>query len=702
MSIKRQIVNRTKIVYLLFVALLALVLIGQLLRIQLIDSKKYKAMAVENESRKMVVPADRGNILAKDGRLLSCSIPYFKLRFDCLVVHDTLFDKNIKPLSKCLAKYFKDKSSSEYYKMLYHGRHGKRPNRYLLINRRELKYEDLIAIKKFPLFNLSKNKGGLIVEKIQKRIQPHINLGSRTIGDLNQSKLAGLEGSCGLESAFERELKGVAGKGIKKKMIGSWLPFVTEEPVDGKDIVTTLDINFQDIAESELEKQLIKYDAESGSVVLMEVKTGAVRAIANLGRSESGAYFEDKNYAVGEAIEYGSVFKLASMIAVLEDGYVDALDSISTGNGRYKYYDRTMVDSHRKGFGRITVEDAFIKSSNVGISKIINDHYRKRPSDFVQRLYSMRLNQPLGLSIQGEGRPLIKYPTDKDWYGTTLPWMSIGYEVHLTALQILSLYNTVANDGVMVKPMFVEEIRDRSGAVQKMEREILLSKLCSDKTIAIVRSMLEGVVERGTARNIRTSKYKIAGKTGTALISDGGSGYSVKKYVGSFVGYFPADNPVYSCIVTIKNPDKKKGFYGNITAAPVFRALADKVYAQTYYLHPQKTLKAGKPRVANFARAKKDDVNTIASELNLDFSNIYSKYDWVDVRISKGKYKFAERKMSKRKVPNVKGMCLRDAVYVLENAGLRVRYSGIGNVYAQTMTPGRSFRPAQVVTIRLK
>jgi cell division protein FtsI (penicillin-binding protein 3) len=702
MSIKKQIVNRTKIIYLLFVIVMAFVLVVQLLRIQLIDGKKYKEMAKSNESRNMTVRADRGNILARDGRLLACSVPFFKLRFDCSVAHDTVYKKNIRPLSKCLSNYFKDKSARQYYQLLYRGRHSKRPNRYLLINRRELKYEELDEIKSFPIFNLSKNRGGLIVEKIDKRIQPHINLASRTIGALNESSLSGLEGRFGLEAAYERDLKGVSGKGILRKMIGSWLPFVTEEPQDGKDIVSTIDINFQDIAEAELSKQLKKFDAESGSVVLMEVKTGKVRAIANLGRSSNGEYYEDRNYAVGDAVECGSVFKLASMIAVLEDGYVKPTDTIRTGNGRHRFYDRTMIDSHRGGYGTLTVQEVFEKSSNVGISRIMNKYYKNRPSDFVQRLYSMRLNKALGVSIQGEGKPLIKYPTDEDWYGTTLPWMSIGYEVKLTALQVLALYNAVANDGVMLKPMFVEEIRDRTSVLKKMETEVLLSKLCSDKTLEIVKSMLEGVVERGTARNIKSKQYKIAGKTGTALISAAGTGYANKKYIGSFVGYFPADKPEFSCIVTITNPDKHKGFYGTVVAAPVFKALADKVYTQTYYLHPSNTDKDSKLRKAPFASGSMQDLNILASDLKIGFSNAYSRYDWVDVKTRGDEHKFIEKDIRENRVPYLKGMCLKDAIYILENLGLRVAYDGLGLVASQSLRAGKSFRQGAVIKIHLK
>ena len=704
MSIKKDILGRTRYVYLV-VLLLVVILVFQMFKIQLLEGKKYREMAKENASKNTSVIADRGNICARDGRLLACSVPYFRISFDCSVAPDSIFDKHLDSLSLCLHKYFKDRSKSAYKKLINKGRgkRGHRVNKYLQISKRELRYQDLSEIKKFPIFRLSKNKGGLIVEKINKRIQPHINLANRTIGDFGQTNVSGREGRVGIEGAFERDLRGINGKGIKKKMIGSWLTFVTKEPKDGNDVITTIDINYQDIAETELEKQLTKFNAESGTVVLMEVKTGAVRAIANLARNKSNtAYYEGYNYAIGSSKEYGSVFKLASMIALLEDGYVKLTDTVHTGKGRCKFYDRTMIDSHRGGFGTISVEEVFEKSSNVGVSKLISKYYKKRPSDFVDRLYSMGLNNKLGISILGEGAPLIKYPTDKDWYGTTLPWMSIGYEVHLTPLQILTFYNSVANRGVVVRPRFVDEIRYRNNTIKKMEKEIILSKLCSENTLKDVKKMLEGVVESGTATNIRTSEYKIAGKTGTALISEGGEGYKNKKYIASFVGYFPADNPTFSCIVVVNNPDKSKGFYGTTVAAPVFKALSDKVYAQTYDLHPVREVKEEKIAYPYVASGMKNDIQTLAKNLDLEFTNEYSNYDWVRVKRNAGAYKYIEKNLKGNKVPNVRGMSLKDALYVLENIGLKVSFSGVGNVVRQSIRAGSNYRYGTVINLKLK
>jgi len=704
MSIKKDILLYTKIVYFVLV-IIAVFIVFQILNIQLFNGEKYSKMAKENTFKDITLPADRGNIYARDGRLLACSVPYFQLYLDCKVAHDTVYDRKVDSLALCLSKFFKDKSKRQYKKILKRGRGSanRKPNRYLRLNKKELTFQELEEVKTFPIFRLSKNVGGLIVKQIDKRIQPHKNLASRTVGTVRESKLSGLEGQVGLEGAFELDLKGKPGLGIKQKMIGSWLPFCTVESIDGKDIVSTIDINYQDIAETALEKQLEKYKAESGTVILMEVKTGAIRAIANLGKGKRDkGYWEDYNHAIGDSREYGSVFKLASMIAVLEDGYVTAQDTINTWKGRYKFYDRTMIDSHRGGYGNLTVQEVFEKSSNVGVSRIIDKYYKKRPSDFVNRLYSMGLNNKLGISILGEGEPIIRYPGEVGWSGTTLPWMSIGYAVHLTPLQILTFYNAVANDGVMVKPRFVEEIRSRGKLVKKMEKEILRSSFCSESTLKTVKGMLEGVVERGTARNIKSKEYKIAGKTGTSLISEKGVGYSNKKYIASFAGYFPADNPVYSCAVIIYNPDKRIGFYGSSVAAPVFKVLADKVYAQTYYLHPKKKNEEIRSKKISILNGNKKELQYLAREFNIDFSNEYCKYDWVKVSKGKESYKYKNNIISENRVPNVIGMCLKDAIYLLENAGLRVSYSGIGKVISQSIKSGIQIRGRRLIRIKLK
>jgi len=700
MSIKKDILWRVGLVYVFPILFIAILIVGQVLRLQIVEGETYREKAKANSFRDITIPADRGNICSCDGRLLASSVPYFQIRMDTYVCPDSIFDRNIDSLSLCLSKFYKDKSKRYYKRRIRKARRAF--NRYLLINKKELTYNELKEIKRFQIFRLGKNKGGLIIRQINRRIQPHKNLACRTIGYLSESEYSRLEGRVGLEGAYESELRGKDGVGVKQKMIGKWLPFNVVDPVDGYDLITTIDINFQDVAETVLAKQLKAYDADHGTVVLMDVATGAVRAIANLGKDTvKNTYVEDYNYAVGESVEYGSVFKLASIIALLEDGYVSPQDSLDTGKGKCVFYDRVMKDSHRGGYGKITVKEVFEKSSNVGISTLINKFYGDNPSRYVNRLYSMRLNEPLGLEIKGEGWPRIKYPGDKDWYGTTLPWMSIGYEVNMTPLQILTFFNAVANNGKMVKPNFVKELRYRGKVVKKFEEEVLSSKICSDRTLEVVHDMLEGVIERGTAKNIKSKEYKIAGKTGTALIADRNKGYKSKIYRASFVGYFPADNPMFSCIVAISNPDRSKGIYGSTVAAPVFKAISDKVYAMTYSMHPLVEIKENDNKVPDFNNGFKKDLNKIAKEFGFKVQNRYNNSDWVKVGSGKSCIDYKEIKVSGNKVPDVRGMGLKDALFLLENIGLKVRCKGVGTIKRQSLKPGTRIKRGYIIYLVL-
>ncbi len=700
MSIKKDILNRVRIVYFFPILFIAILIVIKVLYLQLVEGEYYREKSEANSFKDITITADRGNICARDGRLLASSVPYFQIRMDTEAPADSTFYKNVDSLAICLHKFYGDRSLRYYKDRLKTAK--KKGNRYLLLNRRELTYGELKDIKSFPIFRLGKNKGGLIIERIDRRIQPHKNLACRTIGYLSESKYSRLEGRVGLEDAYETVLRGKDGVGVKQKVVGKWLPFSIVEPVDGYDLITTIDINYQDVAETVLEEQLRRFNAEHGTVVLMDVKTGAIRAIANIGLDTvNKIYKEDYNYAVGESVEHGSVFKLASVIALLEDGYVSPSDTVDTGNGTYRFYDRIMKDSHRGGYGKITFQEVFEKSSNVGISKMVNKHYKANPSNYINRLYSMRLNEPLGLEIKGEGLPRIKYPGDKDWYGTTLPWTSIGYEVSMTPLQILAFFNAVANDGKMMKPSFVQEIKYRGKTINEYENEVLSSKICSDKTLKQVRSMLEGVVERGSAKKIKSKEYKIAGKTGTALVADKHRGYRDKVYRASFVGYFPADNPMFSCIVAITNPDRSKGFYGSTVAAPVFKSIADKVYAMTYSLHPPVEVESTGKNVPDLNSGYRKDLNKIADEFGIKINNKNKDIDWVKSLDNDTGIAYKGIKIIDRKVPDVRGMSLKDALFILENNGLKVVVNGVGRVKRQSLRPGTDIRKGNVIYIVL-
>ncbi|MGQ1910927.1 penicillin-binding protein [Marinifilum sp. RC60d5] len=685
--------------------LFAVLVIGKVVYLQLFEGDKWRAKAEKVSKRDVIAYANRGDICAEDGRLLASSLPYYQLRMDFRAsgLSDKVFRSKVDSLAMCLSHFFKDRSVSAYKRKLMNAKYKTEKNRYVLINRRKVNYNELKVLKTFPLFRLGKNKGGLICEQENKRIQPHINLATRTIGYLNKEANNELIGKVGLEGAFESELKGVDGVSVMQKMSGRWLPVTSVEPKDGNDLITTINVDYQDVAESALHQQLIKYNADHGSAILMEVKTGAIKAIANLGYDKKKKiYREIYNYAIAETTEPGSTFKLASIMALLEDGYVGPMDSIDTGNGVYKYHNEKMRDSHIGGYGKLSVQEVFEKSSNIGVSRLIYEHYNNKKKSFINRLYDFRLNESLGIDIKGEGTPNIKYPNDPNWSGVSLPWMSIGYEVEQTPLQTLTFYNAVANGGRMMKPKFVKEIRYHGDVVREFDNEVLKSKICSGETLDRVQSMLEGVVLRGTARNLRNSNYKIAGKTGTAQIADKNKGYANKIYQASFVGYFPADNPMYSCIVVINRPNKTKGFYGNQVAGPVFKTIADKVYAMSYSMHPEKKEEEKEEALVPVSlNGNKNDLDLVFNDLDINVTNEDIKSEWVITSRKDSVIEYKYRRVKNALVPNVKGMGVQDALYILENAGLKVRVRGVGSVAKQSLQPGSYYKRGDRIIIDL-
>ena len=700
MTIKRDITWRVGVIYLALVVL-AVFVFGKVVYLQLVEGQQWRAMEEKMTSKEREIEANRGNVLACDGRKLACSVPSYRLYMDMMAhgLTDDIFNANIDSLSIELAHFFKDKSASTYKKNLRRARQQNK--RYYRIHTRRVSFTELKEIKSFPIFRLGKNVGGFIPEQQDRRKKPFGILASRTIGKLYEEKEKG--GMVGLERAFNEDLKGQNGVNTFTRISGRWVPEEVMPPRNGNDVMTSIDIEIQDVAENSLKQQLIKHNAHHGVAILMEVETGAIKALVNLHRKSEGNYIEDYfNYAIGEPTEPGSTFKLASIMAALEDGYINLEDSIDTGRGVCKFYDRTMKDSHHGGFGKITYRQVFEKSSNVGISKMIVQHYKSNPKRFIDRIYGMGLNKKHGLEIKGEGDPMIKYPGSKNWWGTSLPWISIGYESQLTPLQTLAFYNAVANNGKMMKPMFVHEIKYHGKVLQHFDEEVLKNSLCSRETLRKVKSMLEGVVLRGTATNLRNSSYSIAGKTGTAQIADKNKGYGHKVYQASFAGYFPADNPKYSCIVVINSPDKKKGFYGNQVAGPVFKTIADKVYAMTYAMHPPKQdEQMCEIKVPISLNGHKDDLDKVFEELDvkIDDREVYS--DWVLTSRQDSIIKYKNRTINNHLVPNVKGMGLQDALYILENAGLKVKVSGFGSVKKQSLSPGSNFRPGNKIHIEL-
>ena len=701
MAIKDDITWRTIIVYVV-VVLCGCLIIAKAIVVMTVEGKKWRTMAAANvPARPIEIAPNRGDICAADGRILATSVPFYELRFDPIAVDKKIFQQEIDSLAYCLSVFFKDGSKKDYKEKVTRARNGKHPNRYLLINKRRVNHMELKRIRQFPIFRLGKNKGGFQAVVSNKRLQPHVNLAVRTIGYLNESVEGRTEGRVGLEAAFENQLKGESGEGVKRMMSGTWMVIKEKDPIDGHDIVTTLDVDYQDIVQHALKKQLEKSEATHGTAILMEVRTGDIKAIANMAKGKEGVYVENQNFAINGAGEPGSVIKAATIISLLEDGYVTPEDTIDLGKtGRYKFYDRYLSESH-EGLGKVTVTQMMEKSAN-GIAKVVFENYKNQPEKFVNRWYGMGLDKKTGICLPGEASPFIKYPKDKSWTGITLPWMSIGYELKLTPLQILAFYNAIANDGQRMRPRLVKEIRNRGEVLESFEPEEIGGRICSRKTLRQVREMLENVVKNGTARNIYTTKYRIAGKTGTARLASGASGYGGGRYRASFVGYFPADQPLYSCIVVIDNPSN--GYYATTVSAPVFREIADKVYSMAYvqYGKPEYEMDHSLPVCKN---GLKRDFEIIFDELDMELDGLRDteETDWVITASDEAEHVVLKpRKINYSTVPNARGMGLRDALYVLENSGLKVGVSGTGMVQRQSLQPGSEVRRGTYIQIELR
>ena len=548
----------------------------KLFHLQFIDGDKYRKIAEEKTLKSFVVNSSRGNIFSEDGSLLATSTTKFDVFFDSKTVPNHIFNSEIQSLSIELSKILGD----DDVKWLNNFREAKNNNNRYLPIIKNIDLDKVNEFKKLPIFKYGSIKGGLIIEKKIKREYPLGKVAERTIGYEKINKDGDYWG-VGLEHAYGSFLRGKNGKMTKRKISnGQWKVLesnLNKDPIDGLDINTTLNTYMQDVVHDYLLEQTEKYEADHSTAVLMEVATGKIRAISNFGRTDQGKYYEKLNYAVGESIEPGSTFKLMTIIAALEDQVIDTLQMIDTENGEIDFYGFKVKDSRKGGYGQINAMDIFRLSSNTGIVKIISEAYKNQSEKFVDRLFNMGLNNSLDIEIKGEPRPKIPHPLDSDWNGLSLPWMSYGYGVSLTPLQILSFYNAVANDGIMVKPTFLES-SNKLGALKKntFKKQILNPSICSKETLSIVKKMLYDVVhhKNGTAKNIKSNNIKIAGKTGTAQV-----GYGTDKvdYISSFVGYFPAENPKYSCIVVINKPNKNKGYYGSDVAAPVFKRIAEKI-----------------------------------------------------------------------------------------------------------------------------
>jgi cell division protein FtsI (penicillin-binding protein 3) len=697
MNIKKDILIRVRLAF-LFVCLFACAIVYKVVQIQFLEGAKWKQISKERRIRYQPVFATRGNIYSDNGSILATSLPFYRVAFDPTIAETKAFNAGIDSLSMLLSRFYGDKSEDYYRRKIKNARHAGR--KYIRLNSRQINYQHKKMMAQWPIFRSGKNKGGVIFEKVEKRFKPFGLLAERTIGFINEDK-----NGAGLEFSFNNNLAGTDGEALFERIAGGNKPIYdgTEvQPQHGYDITTTIDINLQDVAENALYKALVEKNADYGCVILMEVKTGEIKAIANLGKTKGG-YIEDYNYAVGNQgrTEPGSTFKLASMMALFESSNAQLTDTVDTGNGSYRIKNTTMTDAKNGGYGKLSVQEVFEKSSNVGVAKLMEQYFSNNPQVFVDYLNKFGLNSTLGFQMDGEARPFIKNTQDRTWYGTTLTSMSIGYEMKLSPLQTLAFYNAVANNGVKVQPIIVKEIRKADNVIQSYSTRVLNEKICSDETLKKLKTMLEGVVEHGTARNIRSADYKVAGKTGTARkVKDG---KYVKLYSTSFAGYFPADNPKYSCIVIIDSP-RGVNVYGGDVAAPVFKELADKAYARDLAMHKplQARVAPNKDSLPSIKAGSFDDLSLICNKIGISNHTAATDEEWVKVQPQMRSVKFTPNPVLAGKVPDVTGMTLRDALFILGNQQLQVQVVGAGKrVEKQSLTPGAIIEKGNKITIVL-
>ena len=646
----------------------ALLVVYKLVTIQFVEGDQYRSIADNRTIKDDIIPANRGNVYSVGGSLLATSVPKYDIRIDLVTPSHKNYEAFIEPLCDSLASFY-NTSSEEYKRKLRLARENK--NRYFLLAR-NLDYSQYLQFRDFPLLNLGAFKGGLIVEQTTERDYPMGSIAQRLIGyerfdDQGNVTRVGIDGAFG-----EKYLRGEDGKRRKQKIgKGQWKPiedYNQVEPQDGYDVYTTIDVNIQDIAHHALLEQLEYYKADHGTVVVMETKTGEIRAISNLGRNKEGLYYERLNYAVGESHEPGSTFKLMALAVALEDRVIDTTTMVDTKKGVLSYYGKKVKDSKKGGYGNISVAKAFEVSSNTGIVKAIHNAYKENPQKFVDGLYRMNLKDSLGLPLIGEGKSIIPDPRIKNgrWSGIALQWMAYGYGVSFTPLQTLTFYNAIANDGVMVRPKFLREIKEIDTSIETFSTEVINPRICSEETVLKLQQLLKNVVEKehGTGHGLYSDKFSMAGKTGTCQ-----KDYVNKdqlNYISSFSGYFPADDPKYSCIVVIHEPDKSVGYYGADVAGPVFKKIAQKIFTDAPVI---------------------DEIN----DLNQKSETVKASYD--------NYYAVAQK--YKTIMTNLKGMSAMDAISILENMGLKVRTQGNGTVSKQSVKSGQKVKPQSVITLVL-
>lgn len=708
--------SRILFCYFIVVVLLGLLAVGILVRAfetAFVEKEKWEKVAESQKRPNRLVLPGRGNIYSEDGKLMATSVPryytYIDFKADGFLVDTFKTSKRngVDSLAIYLSRKFKNRTPAGYRAYLMRGLSSK-SRQYPLYEGR-ISYSDLKEIRKYPFLRLSRYKSGFYTKEMVQRQKPFGTLASRTIGDIYGEIEAGgtTKGKNGLELQYDSLLRGEAGLSSVRRVGGGWTNVIEVEPVDGLDIRTTIDINIQDITEKSLVDELRAIDAESGTAVVMEVATGEVKAITNMGRIREGVYGETKNHAVADETEPGSTFKVASIMVALEDGVCQPGDTVDVGNGVYMYKGARMTDHNLNhgGYGRISVEQAIWYSSNIGVAKTILKGYADNPTKFVEGLYRIGMNADLRPEIPGAGRAKIRRPDDttRYWSKTTLPWMSFGYETQIPPINTLAFFNAIANDGKLIRPIFTKEIMHNGKTVRSFSTEVIIPSICSDRTLALIRDMLLGVVEKGTGKAVHSDIVRIAGKSGTAQIATGGV-YRTSGHQVSFCGYFPADDPKYSCIVVIRRP--RIGYpSGGTMSGGVLRTIAEKIYASHIAfdlreIEPDSTA-VFLPPVKNGDYKALDDVLD-ELDIKVDTDSLETTWAVASADADRGRVKLRDLPLRPGLVPRVVGMGAKDAVYLLEQAGLRVALSGIGRVRSQSIQPGQRVVKGQTIELTLK
>lgn len=708
---RTNIVLRFGIIYTI-ICLSFLLVLYRIVVIQFVERDHWLALAAKSVKTNIIVKPNRGNIYACDGRLMASSIPTYYVYMDLRVpaLHEKegiLFKNNIDSLSIYLSSFFRDKTPTEYKILLtkaYQTGQGE-----FQLSQRRISYAELKQLKTVPLFRLGRNKSGFITKEFFRRVRPFGSLASRTIGDIFADESKG--GRSGLEMSFNSDLVGTPGISVRQKVANTYMETVQVEPIDGMDVNTTIDVDLQDIAENALLDGVKEFDAAVGYAILMEVHSGEVKAIVNMQRNNNGTYSENRNGAVSDLVEPGSTFKVASLMAAIDEGKVRITDTINTYNGMYAYGSSIMTDhnANHGGYHKITVAQAIYGSSNIGISRAIYKAYGKNPAAFVDKLYSMKLNEDMNLEIPGAAAPHIRHPNDKSaayWSNTTLPWMAVGYETQIPPIYTLAFYNSIANDGKLIKPFFVKSISKNGQIVKSFETKVINPAICKPSTLKDIRFTLLGVVEDklGTAQNVRSKYVRIAGKSGTAQISKGKIGYKDggKKHQVSFCGYFPYENPLYTCIVVMREPGIGYPSGGRMSGS-VFKNIAERVMA----LNSNRKLTqvdADSVKEKDWVPITKigyyKAIRTVMSDLQLPLASIST--DWVKTLANKKLTEVEPIPVTKNVIPNLTGMGAKDAVFILENMGLNVQIQGCGKVISQNLKSGTLAKKGSTVLINLQ